>query len=419
MNKLYQLALVVMALELGLVSVCAAEKRLWRTQEGPVAEARLLSLSGSSVMVQDSQGKTMSLARESLSMDDQLYLAEYAGADTKTILKYPVKKPFSAYKFNPASIKSLPDGIAMDGIEVNFNAWESEHFLLISDLDKPNLFIIEMAERLWHESAFFQPKFSTDWGQKRRVIFLIAERQVDLFSAWGESIIEDGGKELGESLLDLSRSPKDTGALTAWLPSSFIAEHGLTPVAVYFQDASSYFKKNAMKKGLMPQYFYSRVINLIFNGQTTESLITYSLSELTLFELGYRCAKMMDLKKDITAEDLELTLDTTHVNFNQPEKWGRSLKEELKSGKVKISLSRLLKLKFKEANALDYAVSYAFYLYNQQNLEKVLKYARMMRQINIVEAVPGEQEFARIFGFQNLDELDKDFTKFILSSTSL
>ena len=174
------LYLLTLAGSLFLSSIAQAEdSRTWTSIRGSTVDASLGRLDGDSVILVTKDRKEIKLAVTDLSLADRQYLVENVSAPEAILSAGELSMPEKDLKFDSKTCKKLDEKfkLSAEDSEGMFEQMETEHFLIAYSGDvRPNV-VAEIAERLWHGMAFYHMNFRRDWGDKRRVIFCVEDRE--------------------------------------------------------------------------------------------------------------------------------------------------------------------------------------------------------------------------------------------------
>ena len=100
--------------------------------------------------------------------------------------------------------------------------------------------------------------------------------------------------------------------------------------------------------------------------------------------------------------------------FDDGSSWARSLKPLVRKNEVAIELAPMMALKSGDLDPAKLVTIYSFACYMQNDSKRLAQFAKLIRRIESSNQVPVPQEFARIFGFETVEELEADWKTFIL-----
>ena len=80
-----------------------------------------------------------------------------------------------AAKFDSKSIEKREEKLNLDELELEFQIYETPHFLILERGSSRAKDCAENAERLWSEMAFIHPDFARKWRKNKMAIFMVEE----------------------------------------------------------------------------------------------------------------------------------------------------------------------------------------------------------------------------------------------------
>ena len=154
----------------------ALEPRLWISLDGRTIDAELIKTDGDIVELKDKEGRVLKVPKSSLSFGDLDYIAEYGPEEKKSSLgskpagKAKVPNPAKEMKFSPKSVKKDAGEIKLGTL--SFQVTETPRFKILTSKGVDPMDTAELAERLWHDMAFFHASFAGKFKDRRMAIIL-------------------------------------------------------------------------------------------------------------------------------------------------------------------------------------------------------------------------------------------------------
>ncbi|MDB6069644.1 MAG: hypothetical protein JWL81_815, partial [Verrucomicrobiales bacterium] len=176
----------------------ALEPRTWISLDGRTIDAELIKTEGDIVLLKDKAGTTLKVPRAALSFGDLDYIAEFApeektsGFASKPTGKVKVPSPAKEMKFNNKSIVKDAGEIKIAGL--SFRYAETPHFKVLYSKGFDPSDTAELAERLWHDTAFFHASFAGKFKDRRMAIVLADNaKEFPKLGEWYYEIISGTG----------------------------------------------------------------------------------------------------------------------------------------------------------------------------------------------------------------------------------
>ena len=154
---------------------------MWTSLKGSTLNASLVKLDEANVILVGADRKEKKLLVTDLSLADRQYLVENAQADEKILTDGVLSEPEKDVRLDSKTFKKLDKKLSLTGGDQTvgpFDQMETEHFLIAYAGNVRPHVVAEIAERLWHGMAFYHMNFRRDWGDKRRVIFVVEDRKI-------------------------------------------------------------------------------------------------------------------------------------------------------------------------------------------------------------------------------------------------
>jgi hypothetical protein len=102
--------------------------------------------------------------------------------------------------------------------------------------------------------------------------------------------------------------------------------------------------------------------------------------------------------------------------FDDGSAWARILKSEVKREKVTPKLLEILAVESDTLTPAKLVLVYSLANYLQSNPKRVSAFARMVRRIESNNTIPEPEELAKIYGFDSVDAMEKDWIEYIKSN---
>lgn len=398
----------------------AEDNRTWTSIKGSTVDASLSRLEGPVAVLVTKDRKEIKLAVTDLSLADRQYLVENVSAPESILSAGVLNTPEKDFKFNSQSIKKLSDKFKLSANESEgmFDQLETEHFLIAYAGDvKPNV-VAEIAERLWHGMAFYHMNFRRDWGDKRRVIFMVEDRKAyKALGKWYEGVLgekaanADGQQRVQQHAATWER----VGGTAIELTAEICAERKLHPSATVFNmNSDREFKK--VFTAFPTHVLAGHLLNQQMGGVS-------SVGSKGYFPIVTGHAFFKEIKLSGITETHLLDVSGTagdeissKSGFDDGTAWPRILKSEVKRGKIKPNLLEILTVESETLNPTKLVLVYSFANYLQSNPKRVSAFARMIRRVESNNTIPEPEELAKIYSFDSVEKMEADWIEYIKSN---
>jgi hypothetical protein len=390
----------------------AADMREWMSRKGSVLQAKLGGVSGDAVTLVDANARQVKLKIEDLSLADRQYLVEFGGADAAAITGGKVGLVEKEMRLDASTFKRLETKLLIpDGPSEGFELFETPHFLIATAGKVRPQAVAETAERLWYGMAFQHMNFLTDWSDKRMLVMLVEDAEFyDSLGKWYVSFI--GEKSSPETAAKMKTLWPRMGSTSIVLPEELATHHKLHEQALLFQ-----VKENSLfRKPLGPFMIHALAGQLLSKQMGWVS--SYGSQGYFALMTGHSYFKEITLGGESETQLLavEGSLQdeiSSKSGFDDGSSWARSLRSMVRSGKVTPNLTELTKWSSDQLTPERLVLIYSLACYMQGDMKRLSQYASMVRRIESSKQVPVPEEIAKIFGFNSIEELDADWTKFI------
>lgn len=415
------LYLLTLAANLVLSSMVHGEDtRTWTSIKGSTVDATLGRLEGETAVLVTKDRKEIKLLITDLSLADRQYLVENVSAPESILSAGELSEPEKDFKFDSKTCKKLDDKLKLGANESEgmFEQMETEHFLIAYAGDvRPNV-VAEIAERLWHGMAYYHMNFRRDWGDKRRVIFLVEDREVyKSLGKWYEGILgeqavnAEGQQRVQEFVATWER----VGGTSIELPDAICSERKFHPMAtVYNMDKDREFKK--VFTPFPTHVLAGHLLNQQMGG-------VGSVGNKGYFTIVTGHAYYKEIKLSGETETHLLDVGGTagdeiasKSGFDDGTAWPRILKSEVKRGKIKPNLLEILAVEAETLNPAKLVMVYSFANYLQSTPKRVSAFARLIRRVESNNTIPEPEELAKIYGFDSVEKMEADWIEYIKSN---
>ncbi|MEP4078844.1 hypothetical protein [Haloferula sp.] len=397
-------------------SAQAAETRTWTSRKGSNIEAQLLKVEGSEVVLLTPESREIKLKVEDLSLADRQYLIEYGGAAPEVVAGGELGEPENEVKIDSKTFKKLEDDLLLGGsTELSFELLETEHFLIASSGIRMQA-VAETAERMWHGMAFEHMNFRKDWGDKRAMIFLVDDEDVyKSMGKWYENhlIAEDVDQDV------VKRSSvlwDQVGSTSVRLPGDMVSERNLHDRATVFnvKDDRKY------KKSMSP--FPVHVIAGSLLSRQMGGLSEYGSNGAFAVRTGFAYFKEIHLTgktetQMIDAQGSQFDEITKKAGFEDGKSWAKTLRTLVKRDKIKPDFEKMLSWKSQDLDPEKLVLIFSFAYYCNSTPERLSGFANTIRRVESSNQIPEPIEFARLMGFESVEDLQKDWIEFVTSSS--
>ena len=396
----------------------AAEPRLWVNLEGSTLTAELLKDDGQQVELKDSQGKILKLPRKVLSFGDLNYLASLAPAPAtaKTPATPALKVPLPArqMKFDPKTIRKNTGRIQLG--KVTLALCETPHFLLLYSLQLDPGDVAELAERLWHDHAFFQTGFAPLFKEERHAIILAeSSHDHDELAHWymGTRGIKDPA-DIKEWVAAWERG--SSRPLT--MPNEMASERHLMRDFLLLDVAAKKGAGGADLKGVWDGYLTHvlarHLLQLLAGWQPAYPTV----GTFPLFE-GHAFYKEISLTGDTGTSMVQLDSgkkQSSQQGYASGKNWAADLKRDIRSGQAKPNLVVLFGNSTNDADPSDLAMAYSFSRFVQSGQPRLAGLSKLMEAVRTSKAIPDPDGTAPFFEYANGAAMQQAWVEWMSSS---
>ncbi len=399
----------------------ALEPRTWISLDGRTLDAELIKTEGDIVELKDKEGRTLKVPKSSLSFGDHDYIAEYGPAEkanslgAKPAAKAKVPNPAKEMKFSNKTIKKDAGELKLGGAV--FKVCETPRFKILYSKGVDPMDTAELAERLWHDTAFFHASFAGKFKDRRMAIFLAGDdTDFPKLGEWyGEMLIASGNTKAAESTK--LTWDKVTGT-SINLPAETAADNGLLTDATVLRIAGrASGSKGDNGKGVWGS-FRTHVLSGNLIGLQAGNLAGFAKEGIFAIFTGHSFFKEIDLT-GATATNI-IQKDTgkgtsSGKGYDTGRNWASELKKRLRGGDVKPRLTTLFASDSNDAEPDDFALAYSFSRFLQSTPERHTAYGKLMERISTSRQVPDPDGVAKIYGLEDAAALEKAWLEFVSS----
>lgn len=396
----------------------AAEERVWTSRKGEDVTAQLLRVEGGEAILVTPEPREIEIPIEDLSLVDRQYLVEYGGADPKVITGSKLGVPEKEARDMTKDFKRLEEKLVLgDSEELVFDLLETPHFLVASVGKIRPTDTGEMAERLWRGMAFQHINFREDWGNKRKLIFLVENE--DVHAALGNYYSDFLKGKKGEHMQDVAARTRvlwdQVSSTSMYLPEDVVKKYTL------FDDAKV-FKIGNISKSYEQVFgpFPTHSLASALLGQQMGGIADYADEGRFAITVGHAYFKEIQLAERTETQLIDADLyDNDDIvkakGFEDGTSWADSLRKLVRKGKVEPDMEKMFSWEQKDLTPERLVLIYSFGYYLQSTPERMNAFANMVRRIQYDGAMPLRIEMAKLFGFKTEEEFQKDWIEFIKS----
>jgi len=382
------------------------------SRKGGTFDAQLGGVHGDTVTLLGKDAKEIKLKLADLSLADRQHLVEVGGANAAIITSGKHGLVEKEVRIDTTAFKRLDGKLTFpDGPSMGFELLETPHFLIgKAGKIRPNA-VAETAERLWHGMAFEHMNFRQDWGAKRQLILLVASR--DMYAGlgkWYANFLGVAGDQDGSRAITNTWSR--IGSTTMALPEKMISEYKLNERALVFN-----VKDEApFRKDLAP--FPTHTIAGQLLGKQLGGVTSFGSEGYFAITTGHAYFKEIHLAGKTETNLLTVTGSmkddiSSKRGFEDGTSWAKTLRPLVRSGKVTVKLAPMLEWKPEDLNPERLVLIYSFAYYMESDSKRLAAFANMVRRIETSKQIPTPEEIAKIFGFDTVDALEKNWANFI------
>lgn len=404
-----------------VVPAFALEPRTWISLDGRTIDAELIKVEGDIVELKNKENTILKLPKLSLSFGDLDYIAEFAPEEKKNPFAKPAAKaklpnPAKEMKFVSKNVKKDVGEIKLGA--VSFRVAESPRFKILYSKGVDPGDTAELAERLWHDTAFFHSTFAAKFKSHRHAIIL-AEADVDFpeVGEWYAELLNAAGNT--KAAAAISEVWKKTSASSVGLPADMAEANGLLTEATVIRLAGRSGKTPGgdTGKGVWGS-FRTHVIAGDLMGIAAGGVAGFAKDGQFMIFTGHSYFKEIDLtgasatgifNKDTAKKT------TASGGYDTGRNWAGELKSRIRKKDVKPNLSALFGSSIDDAKADDLALAYSFSRFLQSTPERHTAYSKLLQRIDTSNQVPDLDAFAKIFGLENATALETAWLDYVNS----
>ena len=391
----------------------ALEPRTWISLDGRTIDAELIRTDGEMVELKDQEGRTLKVPKLSLSFGDNDYIAEFAPEEKKNALgakpssKVKVPNPAKEMKFSPKVIKKEAGELKLGG--ATFRICETPRFKILYSKGLDPMDTAELAERLWHDTAFFHASFAGKFKDRRMAIILAdADKEFPALGAWYvEMLIASGNTEIAASL---KNSWAEAISTSISLPAETADQNGLLTTATVIRSSGrGSTGKGDKAKGVWAS-FRTHAIAGDLIGLQAGGLSNFAKEGRFAIFTGHSYFKEIDLTGQtltgIVQQDTGKKTSSAG-GYDDGKNWAAELKRRIRKGDLKPDLVTLFASDRNDAKPDDLALAYSFSRFLQSTPERHTAYGKLMELISTSKQVPDTDSIAKIYSLDDGPALEK------------
>jgi hypothetical protein len=390
----------------------AAEMRTWTSRVGGTLEAQFGSIQGESVILIPDNSREVKLKLADLSLADRQYLVEFGGAPADIITAGKPGLVEKDLRLDTSGFRKLDDKLTLgDSPFSTYELFETPHFLIATAGKIRPQAMAETAERLWYGMAFYHMNFRKDWGDKRMLILMVEDRKAySELGKWFAARLQAAGQEDAALLVTNSWDKTDANGMTID-EETMKARNLFSTAHVYNVTDDTRFRKPLAAfatHSLAGRLLTHQMRGVSSFGSEGYFAITTGHSYFKEISLAEKSETQL-LAVDGTMQD-EFS---SKRGFEDGSSWARTLRPMVRSGKIEAQLEPMLMWKASDLNPERLVLIYSFAYYMQSDMKRLASYANLIRRIESSNQIPPPIEIAKIFGFETVEELEKDWQNFI------
>ncbi len=399
----------------GSTMAISAEMRTWTDQKGRTLEGELRELDGTEAVILLNTGNVVRVDRTLLSDGDNKYLDEQGAKEEVVVPTGDVGEPEKDAKIDTKSFVELEEPFVFPETEIQLDAMQTEHFLVLTDGSIRPKDIAETAERMWHGMAFQHPGFTEKWGEERRAIFVLEDSATHAaIGEWFGNYLEQNGQREEAVKVSMTWSKASGGSLH--LPAEAIAKYKLMKAARIFKVTDS--NKSAYKKVFTP-FVTNCLANDMISTQM-EANSGFGSEGRFAIVMGHAYYKEIQLAGESGTAMITAEYDSDEIKhakgFANGTSWARELKKLVRKGDVVPSIEKLYGYSVEALKPEELVLSYSFSYFMQSEMSRLTNYTKMIAMADSSRKIPAPAELAKIFGFETVEELETAWTEFIKST---
>jgi hypothetical protein len=362
--------------------------------------------------------REIKLRIEDLSLVDRQYLVEYGDASPKILSSSKLGVPEVDARDMTKEFERLKDKLELGAdAKLHFEALKTTHFLVVTAGKIRPIKTAEIAERLWRGMAFQHINFREDWGDKRKLIFLVEND--DAFGALGDWYKKHLETLSGDNMAKVAARTRllwdELSSTAMYLPDELVKQRGLFETALVFN-----IRDNAKSYADVFSPFPTHSLASALLSQQMGGVADYADEGYFAIMTGHSYYKEIKLAKRTETIEIDVELNdnddiTKAEGFQDGTSWAKTLREMVRKGKVKPNLEKMFEWEQKDLTPEGLVLIYSFGYYLQSTPERMNAFAQLVRRIEYSAAVPVPIEIAKIFGFKTAAEFEGDWIQFIRS----
>ena len=362
--------------------------------------------------------KEISVRTKELSLADRAHLVEYAEADPKIITDVELEVPEEEAKIDSKTFIKHKEKMTFDKASIAiFDHLETEHFHIATAGVRPKD-VAEMAERLWHGMAFQHMNFREDWGDKKKIIFVIDDD--DIYKAMGDWYIKElksGGEAEQAQGARLERLWMQVSGTNIRLPDEQQEKYNAFSSAKVFRVQQGNDSDYQKVFGPFPTHGIAGALL----SQQMGGVSDISPDGYFAITTGHSYYKEIQLAKRtnthlLDADNYENDEIGKASGFDDGRSWARELRKIVRKGDAELDLQKTLASKVLTVTPTQLVIVYSLSYYMQSTPARLANFAELVRRIESNNQVPPPVEIAKIFGFDSVEDFEEGWTEFVKST---
>lgn len=402
----------------------SADLRTWTSSKGQTVVARFVALEGNQVVIQLENGNTAKFEIDILSQADKQYLAEFANFEIDVKDATPADEPEKRIKFDSKTVEKLDKNVALDESTLVFNAVQTEHFLILFEGSINYRDTAECAERLWNGMSFHHPTFKDKFTDGRRFVLILIEKEdtwpdlVEYNYKRALELLGEKANDMGEERVMVDNNKKALLSASAGgisLPRQVIDDHNTFETA----RAIKMVRKDLEKKVWQP--FRTNILSGSLLGLQMGGVSSFGNRGYFAIGTGHAYYKEVSLCDEtqtqlIGAETYEGDDLFKTGGFEDGRNWPKITKKLLRDESKWPTLNGIFSAEQRTLTPEQCVYIFGLSYYMQSTKGRLAAYAKLIKLIETSNQVPEEIEIAKIFGFDSVKDLEKDWVEFMKST---
>lgn len=400
----------------------ALEPRTWISLDGRTIDAELIRTDGLNVELRDKENRTLKVPKASLSFGDLDYIAEFApeeksaGFAPKAPAKVKVPSPAKEMKFNNKTVKKDAGEFKFGGATLKI--CETPHFKIFYSKGIDPTDTAELAERLWHDTAFFHSSFAAKFKDRRQPIFLVeSSTDYGLIGEWYVEVLNAAGNTEGAASVKSTWDKASGNAVS--IPAETAAANGVLDQATVLRMIGRGSKSTQGDDG---KGVWGSFRTHVLAGDLIElqagGLSSFAKEGRFAIFTGHSFFKEIDLTGASATSVIQKDTGkktSSAGGYDTGRNWAAELKKRIRGGDVKPRLSTLWASDLNDAKPDDLALAYSFSRFLQSTPERHTAYSKMMQRISTSSQVPDPDSVAKLYGLEDAAALEKQWLEFVSS----